>query len=398
MSTVPFDALPTPAAAASATAHARVRVHSIDMLRGFVILLMALDHVRAYFTAVRFDPLDLTQTDAALFMTRWVTHLCAPIFIFLAGVSASLVSKRCEPPELRRFLYTRGLWLIALEFTVINFAWSFNLRYEAGVVMQVMWAIGASMIALALLSHLKRGPIAAIAVAMIVGHNMLDAVAPESFGALAWLWKVIHVQGSTTYAFVLYPLIPWIGVMALGFVVGPVFEWEASRRRRVLFRAGLLAIGAFVVLRALNVYGDPHAWSAQPSLTLTVLSFLNVHKYPPSLLYLLATLGIGALLLGALESAHGRFMELLRTFGRAPLFFYVLHIALAHLAAGVAALAMGYGPQLLTNLFLFLPEGWGFGLFGVYIAWLAVLVALYPACRWFAELKQRRTEWWLSYL
>jgi uncharacterized membrane protein len=379
-------------------ARARVRVHSIDMLRGFVIVLMALDHVRTYFTEARFDPLDLTQTDPALFMTRWITHLCAPIFIFLAGVSAYLVSRRSSPAELRRFLVTRGLWLITLEFTVVYFGWAFNLRYESGVILQVIWAIGASMIVLALLSRLSLRTIAVIALAMIAGHQLLDGVAPESFGQFAWIWKVLHVQGQTQYAFILYPLAPWIGVMALGFAWGPLFEIETHRRRRLLFAAGILSLGAFVVLRGLNVYGDPQPWSAQSSFAYTVLSFLDVHKYPPSFLYLLATLGIGAVLLGLLESARGRFVETLRTFGRAPLFFYVLHIFLAHFAAGVLALAMGHGAQLLTNLFLHLPEGWGFGLTGVYIAWIAVLAMLYPACRWFAELKQRRSESWLSYL
>jgi uncharacterized membrane protein len=192
--------------------------------------------------------------------------------------------------------------------------------------------------------------------------------------------------------------VPWIGVMALGYAAGPLFEMQAQRRRRLLFAAGILALAAFLVLRALNVYGDPQPWTAQSSAVYTVLSFFDVHKYPPSLLYLLATLGIGALLLAAFESARGRFVEMLRTFGRAPLFFYVLHIFLAHFLAGMLALAMGHGVQLLTNLFLHLPEGWGFGLTGVYVAWIAVLAILYPACRWFAELKQRRTEWWLSYL
>jgi uncharacterized membrane protein len=398
MSTVPVDALPATAVAATAPTHARIRVHSIDMLRGFVIVLMALDHVRTYFTAARFDPLDLTQTDPGLFMTRWITHLCAPVFIFLAGVSAYLVSRRCTSGELRRFLVTRGLWLIALEFTVVYFGWSFNLRYESGLILQVIWAIGASMIVLALIAHWRLRTIATVALALIAGHHLLDGVAPESFGQFAWVWKVLHVQGQTAYAYVLYPLIPWVGVMALGFASGRLFELDPQRRRRLLFAAGAFSLAAFVTLRALNVYGDPQPWSVQSSAVYTVLSFLDVHKYPPSLLYLLVTLGVGAALLGILETARGRFVEMLRTFGRAPLFFYVLHIFLAHFAAGVVALATGYGVQLLTNLFLFLPDGWGFGLTGVYVAWIAVLAALYPACRWFAELKQRRTDWWLSYV
>jgi uncharacterized membrane protein len=195
MSTIPVDALPAAAARPEAASRARVRLHSIDILRGFVIVLMALDHVRTYFTAARFDPLDLTQTDPGLFMTRWITHLCAPIFIFLAGVSAYLISRRSSPAELRRFLVTRGLWLIALEFTVVYFGWSFNLRYESGVIMQVIWAIGASMIVLALVAQWPLRTIAALALAMIAGHHLLDGVAPESFGQFAWIWKVLHVKG-----------------------------------------------------------------------------------------------------------------------------------------------------------------------------------------------------------
>ena len=400
MSTLPADALSAPAhlAAELAPTRARVRLHSIDVLRGFVIVLMALDHVRAYFTAVRIDPVDLSQTDPALFMTRWITHLCAPIFIFLAGVSASLMSRRCEPQQLRRFLVTRGLWLIALEFTVVNVAWSFNFRFEGGLIMQVIWAIGASMIVLAALVRLPRPAIAVVAIVMIAAHNLFDGLQPEAFGAWGWLWSLLHVQRQTTYALILYPLIPWIGVMALGYCAGVLFEMEAQRRRRLLLSAGTLSLIAFIALRLMNGYGDPHPWAAQSSGGLTFLSFINVHKYPPSLLYLLVTLGLGALLLAAFGTLRGRLIDILRTFGRAPLFFYVLHIALAHLSAGLLALATGYGPTVLTNLFLYMPDGWGFSLSGVYVAWMAVLIALYPACRWFAELKHRRTDWWLSYL
>jgi uncharacterized membrane protein len=401
MSSLPADALRNPALtapAALAATHARTRLQSIDVLRGLVIVLMALDHVRAYFTDARFDPLDLSQTDPALFLTRWVTHLCAPTFIFLAGVSAYLKARRSDPQELRRFLVTRGLWLIVLEFTVIQFAWSFNFRYDVGLIMQVIWAIGASMIALAALVHLPRWAIGVIALALIGGHNLLDGVSPETFGQWAWLWNVIHVQGRTSFAFVLYPLIPWIGVMALGFCAGAVFEFDARRRRSILLGAGTLAIALFVGLRAANGYGDPQPWVAQATPTLTFLSFINVHKYPPSLLYLLITLGFASLLLAFLEMARGRLVGVLNTFGRVPLFFYVLHIVLAHLAAGLVALATGRGDMVLANLFLFMPDEWGFDLTGVYVAWVAVLLTLYPACRWFADVKKRRRDWWLSYL
>ena len=379
-------------------ARTRVRVQAIDILRGLVIVLMALDHVREYFTDVRFRPLDLTQTDVALFFTRWITHYCAPLFIFLAGVSAWLVGGRCTRSELTRFLVTRGFWLVVLEFTVVTFAWTFNLRYDFGLMMQVIWAIGMSMIFLALLARLPLGWITAIAVAMIAGHNLLDGIGPETFGAAAPLWAVLHVQQPIAIGFVSYPLIPWIGVMALGYVMGGLFELEPARRRRLLLILGSAMIVAFVVLRLANVYGDPHPWSVQSSATFTVLSFLKVHKYPPSLLYLLMTLGPGLLLLVWFENRRGALASVLEVFGRVPLFFYVLHIVLAHALAGAVALWAGYGTSVLTEFFPDFPPEWGYGLPVVYGVWLLVLALLYPLCRWFAEVKRRRSDWWLSYL
>ena len=385
-------------APAIVNAHSRARVGSIDALRGLVIVLMALDHVRDYFGAARFDPLDLTQTSVPLFLTRWITHFCAPTFVLLAGVSAYLISKRCTRGELTRFLATRGVWLIILEVTVVNAAWTFNLDYEHGVFLQVIWAIGASMIVLAGLVHLPRPMIAVFAVLMIAGHNLLDGVAPENFGEFAWAWSLLHVQSPIPMGFVAYPLIPWIGVMALGYVLGALYDLDPEHRCRQWVRLGVAALALFVLLRFTNAYGDPQPWSAQANAIRTLLSFLNVEKYPPSLLYLLLTLGSGMLALAAFENARGRFAELVCTLGRVPLFFYVLHIALAHLAAGLVALAAGFGPSVLTNIFVFLPEGWGFDLPVVYLAWVLVLATLYPACRWYAEVKQRRTDWWLSYL
>ncbi len=401
MSTLPADALPSPAASGSialSSTQARVRLQSIDVLRGFVIALMALDHVRAYFTGVRFDPLDLSQTDAAWFATRWITHLCAPTFIFLSGVSAYLISRRCELKELRRFLVTRGLWLIALEVTVVQFGWSFNFRYEIGLIMQVIWAIGASMVVLAALVHLPQRAIGAIAVIMIAGHNLLDGIQPEAFGQWAPVWNLIHVQGRTSFAFVIYPLVPWVGVMALGFYAGSLFEMDSRRRRSILLGVGAISVALFIALRAANGYGDPHPWTSQATPALTLMSFINVHKYPPSLLYLLITLGLASLLLARFETMRGKVVDVMDTFGRVPLFFYVLHILLAHFAAGLIALATGHGDVVLTNLFLLMPDQWGFDLPGVYVAWIAVLIALYPPCRWFAEVKRRRRDWWLSYL
>jgi uncharacterized membrane protein len=399
-STVSTDVLRASASTAPAAtiARASTRLRSIDALRGLVIVLMALDHVRAFFTDVRFDPLDLSQTTTALFVTRWITHLCAPTFVFLAGVSAYLMSRRMSRTELGRFLFSRGAWLIALEFTVVQFGWFFNFRYELGLFMQVIWAIGASMIALAALAHLRIATILALAVAMIAGHHLLDGIDPAQFGAWAPLWHVLHVKGQTPFAFALYPLVPWIGVMALGYCAGTLFELDAPGRRRWLLAAGIGALAAFVALRYSNLYGDPHPWTAQSSATMTLLSSINVSKYPPSLHYVLVTLGIGCLLLTMLESARERVLDVLGTFGRVPLFVYILHIYVVHVAAGIAAYLAGHGTQVLGNLFLFLPEGWGYDLPVVYAVWALVMLALYPACRWFARVKATRREWWLAYL
>lgn len=387
-----------PQVAPLAIAHVRARLASVDVLRGLVIVLMALDHVRDYFTDVRFSPLDLTQTSELLFLTRWITHFCAPTFIFLAGVSAYLISLRSTRAQLSRFLLTRGLWLIVLELTVVNVAWAFNVGYQHGVFLQVIWVIGVSMVVLAALIHLPLRVIAILSVAIIASHNLLDGIEPGRLGAWAPLWSVLHVFGPVPFGFIAYPLIPWVAVMSLGYVAGTLFQLEPQRRQWWLLRLGIASLALFAVLRFTNLYGDPDPWSAQSTAFRTLLSFVNVHKYPPSLLYLLLTLGTACLLLLAFESARGKLSHVLRTFGRVPLFFYVLHIVWAHLAAGLVGMAAGFGDAVLTNAFVFLPEGWGYGLPIVYLAWALVLMTLYPACRWFAQVKQRRTDWWLSYL
>ncbi len=392
------SAAAAPLAQASVTAHAVARIGSIDILRGFVMVLMALDHVRDFFTDARFDPLDLSQTNAPLFLTRWITHFCAPTFVLLAGVSAYLTGRRCTRAELSKFLWTRGLWLVVLEVTVMSLVWTFNVRYDHGLFLQVIWAIGVSMIVLAGLIHLPLPAIAVCSVAMIFGHNLLDGIEPQSFGAWAPLWSLLHVSAPIPHAFVGYPLIPWIAVMSLGYCAGALYDMEPQRRTQWLIYFGVGSLTAFVLLRTTNVYGDPADWSLQSTTIHTLLSFVNVQKYPPSLQYLLLMLGFAFLWLAVLESARGRFSEVLRTFGRVPLFFYVLHIALAHLAAGLIALAMGYGTAMLSDDFMSIPQLWGFGLPVVYLAWLLVVISLYPACRWFAAVKRRRDDWWLSYL
>ncbi|MBB6094150.1 putative membrane protein [Povalibacter uvarum] len=405
MSSTPFDATPMAADrhAASAVVHARTRLQSIDVVRGLVMVLMTLDHVRHYFTDARFDPLDPALTNGALYVTRWVTHLCAPTFVFLAGVSAFLMAQRMTPQELSRFLLTRGLWLVFLEFTIVNLSFTFDLGYANGIFFQVMWAIGASMVALAALIRLPVTAILAIGVAIVAGHNLLDGIAPSQFGTLAPLWNLLHAAGPVPFGFVAYPVLPWIGVMALGYVAGAVYRRDAATRQQMLIAGGCTALILFIALRLLNGYGDLDAWSVQPTFAQTLYSFFDVEKYPPSLLYILATLGIASLLLAAAERIEqgpaGGALQVLRTYGRVPLFFYVLHIVLAHLSAAVIGLVSGFGTEgLFVHSIFSLPEDWGFSLPMVYVAWLAVMIVSYPLCRWFCDLKQRRNDWWLSYL
>lgn len=389
-------AMEPPAGATAAVPAVRQRIDSIDLLRGLVIVLMALDHVRDFFSEVRFDPLDLAQTSAALFATRWITHFCAPVFIFLAGTSAYRVARRATPAELSRFLLTRGAWLIVLEVTVVSFAWTFTAPWATQVYLQVIWAIGWCMVVLAALVRLPVRAVVAIGLLLVAGHNALDGLAPAAFGALAPLWSILHVAGPMGPVFVAYPLLPWIGVMAAGYGFGALYDWEPHQRRRALLALGLGAIALFLLLRLPNAYGDPQPWEPQASGLFTVFAVLNVHKYPPSLLYLCVTLGPALLVLAAAERWQGRLSGALVTIGRVPLFFYVAHLYLAHLAASVLAHALGLGMTLLTGH----PEDpvRGFSLPIVYLAWIAVVLALYPACRWFAAIKARRRDWWLSYL
>jgi uncharacterized membrane protein len=394
----PVDVRDEGAASASAPTRALSRLASIDVLRGLIIVIMALDHVRDYFTAVRFNPLDPTQTTAMLYATRWITNFCAPTFVLLAGVSAYLVGRRCTTNELSRFLLTRGLWLAFLELAVISVEWAFNFRFEIGPILQVVWAIGISMVVLSGLVYLPVRAVGAIGVALCVFHNLLDSVPMPESAVLKTLWAILHVESQLAIGYVHYPLIPWVGVMASGYALASVFGMAEGRRHRVLVALGGSMVASFLALRLINTYGDPAPWTTQSDHLRTLMSFLNVKKYPPSLDYLLATLGPALMLLACLENVRGRLAGVLQVFGRVPLFFYVLHLALAHLAAGLLAMAMGYGNAVLNNLPRYFPPDWGFGLPAVYLAWVLVVVTLYPACRWFGEVKRRRRDWWLSYL
>lgn len=381
------------------------RLDSIDLLRGLAMIVMALDHVRDFFHSARFDPLDLTQTTTILFITRWITHHCAPAFVFLAGTGAFLsLSRGKTPRELSRFLVTRGLWLVFMELTVIRFGWLFNLDYSFAIG-QVIWAIGWSMVALSGLIFLPRSAIAIIALGMIGLHNLFDGIDPASLGSWGWLWQILHVQSLLTYApghdfFVVYPLIPWIGVMAGGYVFGGMLQGDPATRKKRLLRLGFGLIAAFLVFRALNVYGDPHPWSDQDSLTQTVLSFIDTQKYPPSLLYLLMTLGPAIAVLPLLERWKGRAADFVVVFGRVPMFYYVLHLFLIHTLAMIAAtLTVSDISFLFSNApWESWPASYGFSLPVVYAVWVFVIAILYGPCRWFAGVKRRRKEAWLSYL
>jgi uncharacterized membrane protein len=360
---------------------------------------MALDHTRDFFAGGGWNPRDVTHP--ALFLTRWITHFCAPTFIFLAGLAAYLYygARGRSVAEISRFLFTRGFLLILLEFTVIRVGWTFTFNFDQ-LVAGVIWAIGASMMALAALVYLPRPAIAIVAVAMIAGHNLLDGIRAENLGWARWIWYFLHQPGLVSPGngmsiFVLYPLIPWIGVMAAGYALGPVMQLDAEARRRWLLRLGAAVTAGFVLLRATNLYGDPAPWATQETWSATVLSFLNCEKYPPSLLFLMMTLGPALLLLAVFENVRGRLARWLTTYGRVPFFFYVTHLYLIHGLVVAFALAMY---SSLSGSLLEETPGVALSLVGVYLVWLFVLILLYPLCCWFAALKQNRTEWWLSYL
>lgn len=375
------------------------------MLRGLVIVLMVIDHARWFLSAARFDPTDPARTTLALFFTRWVTHFCAPVFMLLAGTGAWLALGRGRSrAALSRYLATRGLWLILLELTVARLGWQFNLDYGYSGAL-VFWALGWSMIALAVLVRLPLPAVAALGLGMIALHNLTDPIEPASWGRLAWLWTVLHVPGDLEplagkHLFVLYPLVPWIGVMAAGYAFGPVTALPSQRRTRLCVGLGVALTLAFVLLRATNRYGDPAPWTAQVNGWRTALSFLNATKYPPSLLFLLMTLGPAITALPWLDRVRGRATDALLVLGRVPLFFWLLHVPLIHLVALGLSLAR-YGeviPWLVRNPPTPLPEGYGYGLPVVYAVTAAVVAALYPVCRWFAGVKRRRRDPWLGYL
>ena len=379
------------------------RIESIDVVRGVIMIIMALDHVRDFFGVPGISPTDLDQATVALFFTRWITHICAPVFFLLTGTGAYLSLRRKSKGQLSRFLFSRGLWLIFLEVVVTRcLGWQFNFDYHVTMLI-VLWALGWAMIVLSGLVYLPAAWVTTFGVVMIAGHNLFDSVQSSNP-----LWSILHRPGFVVNnpqhsVFLGYPLVPWVGVTAVGYGLGQIYAWAPDRRKAFLFRLGTGLIAAFILLRAINIYGDPFRWTAQRSAVFTVLSFLNTVKYPPSLLFLLMTLGPAMVFLWAVDDNTPRLLQPALVFGKVPMFYYLLHIPLIHLLAIAICYArfhhvywMFESPSV-GQFPITPPPGWGFSLPVVYLVWAFVVLALYPLCRWFADLRQRRSDAWLSY-
>jgi uncharacterized membrane protein len=387
------------------------RIASIDLLRGTVMIIMALDHVRDYFhaDAYLYNPLDLDKTSVALFFTRWITHFCAPVFMFLAGTSAFLIGQKKSKKELSLFLLKRVLWLIFLELTLIVFEWNFDITFT-NIYFIVIWALGISMIALAGLIYLPNKLILLIGILLVAGHNLLDNIHVAGNTLPAFGWALLHDQNFFNWngrnILVGYPILPWIGIMALGYCIGNLYipSFSAEKRKKILLILGSSAIVLFILIRLINEYGDPSHWSHQSSIVYTFLSFIKVTKYPPSLLYALMTLGPALLFLAFTENVSSSLSRVISVYGRVPMFYYILHIFLIHFVTMVAA-------WLFTNFswkvwilkeplwFTETLKGYGFSLVIVYLVWILIVIAVYPLCKWYDRYKQSHKEkWWLSYL
>lgn len=387
----------------------RKRIQSIDLLRGTVMILMALDHVRDYFhyDAFFFDPTDLTQSYPALFWTRFITHFCAPVFVLLAGTSAYMVGTKRNKPSLSKWLLKRGVWLVFVELTIVKFAWFFQLDYTNLLIM-VIWALGISMIVLAGFIHLPRKLGIAICLLFIFGHNIFDGYVPEGDTAHAF-WMLLHEQnifqlGSFGIVFVGYPIVPWIFVMPLGYYMGSLYskDVQPETRKTTVLKLGIGSILLFVVLRAFNIYGDAYQWELQNTLGMSVASFFNITKYPSSLHYLLITLGPALVFLAMAENWKGKLADKVVVIGRVPMFFYIVHLYVIHLAALVAVLLTGFSAStMVIELWVSMQEelqGFGFHLIWVWVIWIAIVTALYPFCNWYNTYKNsHRDKWWLSY-
>jgi uncharacterized membrane protein len=375
---------------------ARIRLDSIDLLRGAVMILMALDHSRDFFTSPRLGPLNLAATTPILFTTRWITHFCAPVFSFLAGTAAFLSASRGKPkPSLAWFLFSRGMWLIFLELTLVRLGF-FGVG-AIGIGAATLWALGGAMVVLAPLVFLPTWAVAAIGLGIIAGHDLTDGI------HAGWLWGVLHTGGRVGSLFgvpvrVAYPLLPWIGVMCAGYGFGEVMVLPAEKRRPLLLGLGVGMLALFAVLRGANLYGDPHPWTSQPRGTLyTFFSIINCEKYPPSLAYFLMTMGPSLIALRLLDGVRVSPANFVVVFGRVPLFYYLLHLYALHIPAWIW-FSRRYGASVVGITMFNAPPDYGLPLWTAYLAWALAVVALYPLCRWYASVKARSHNPLLSYL
>jgi uncharacterized membrane protein len=383
---------------------------SIDLLRGVVMVIMALDHVRMYFGEGTWyaEPTNLATTTPLLFFTRWITHFCAPVFVFLAGTSAFLYGVNTSRKQVAWFLFTRGLWLIFVEAVIVTFAWTFDTRFSF-IILQVIWAIGISMVLLAALVFLPLQAIIAVGLILVSGHNLLDPIHVQGRGVNDFIWYVLHQPGRISLGDrlinIVYPVLPWIGLMALGYVTGNLFraDFPSARRRFWLLASGVAMTFLFILLRSFNLYGEPLAWQKQDSVIFTLMSILNTTKYPPSLQFLLMTMGPALISLALLERISVSGKNPLVVFGKVPFFFYVIHIFLIH---ALAMLALVYAGRDWKEYILSAQgimsgrlSNFGFGLGTVFAGWLAVILGLYPLCRWYQQVRSNHpTKWWLKYL
>jgi len=390
-----------------ALAPSKKRIDSIDILRGIIMIIMALDHVRDFFhiDASTSDPTNPATTTPILFFTRWITHFCAPLFVFLAGTSIFLTGRKRSKKELSVFLIKRGIWLMVLEITIFNLLFGFDPLYHF-IGLQVIWVTGVSMVLMAALIYIPLNVLLVLGFVIIAGHNVLDTFNVQRPASPSIWWAILHQQFFTQYApgrsfMVLYPLLPWPGIMILGYCTGSLFVngYDAAKRRRILVRIGVSAILVFLLLRWVNVYGDLRPWSVQKNTTATILSYFNVTKYPPSLLYICMTIGPGLILLAWLEKAKAKWANVVVIYGRVPMFYYLIHFFVIHLLCTIAFFATGHNmSEAGTGLMMFRPDDFGFSLGVVYLIWIAVVAGLYPLCKWYSRYKATHDHWWLSYL
>jgi len=386
------------------------RINSIDLLRGLIMIIMALDHTRDFFhtTAWTDDPLNLETTTPLLYFTRWITHLCAPTFVFLAGASIYFQSLRKSAKELSWFLFTRGVWLILIEIFIVDLEFSFDFHYHI-IALQTIWSIGISMIILSLVIRLPYTAILALGLIIVFGHNILDYYEAGMKQSPGWWYNLLHLPGfyklwDDHNLYIFYPFLSWSGLMMLGYCFGKLFlSYEGTARKKMLFITGAMVLLFFAVLRYTNSYGDPGKWSTQKTSLYTFFSFMDLQKYPPSLLYMCATVGLALLFLAFTDNVNNKLTRFITVYGRVPFLYYILHFFLIHLVSTVFFFARGHsfaqGTQhqdSITPNFIVPGEGYSLGV--VYLVWICIVLALYPVCKWFSEYKRNHKDWWLSYL